>query len=82
MGNKKEIENMLKEGEFECLLCPHIEKNPKFLVSDEGAFCRECGCSLYYWPNNQTTIIEASVNYNHKKRAFQTTITEFKPPHS
>ena len=71
-GNKKEIEDMLEEGEFECLICPHIENDTKYLASNEGAFCRECGCSLYYWPNATTTIFRLSIDHQTKTSTITT----------
>ncbi|MEK6873059.1 MAG: hypothetical protein AABW90_03545 [Nanoarchaeota archaeon] len=72
-GSKKEIETMLEKGEFECLLCPHIETDIDYLLSEKGTSCSKCNNSLYYWSHEETNIFEASVNYNNQKRIFETT---------
>ena len=72
-GSKKEIETMLEKGEFECLLCPHIETDMNYLLSEKGTFCNECNNILYYWPSKETSIFEVNVSYNNQKRTFETT---------
>lgn len=70
-GSKKEIEIMLEKWEFERLLCPHIETNMNYLLSEKGAFCNECNNILYYWPSEETSIFEVSINYNHPEKIFK-----------
>lgn len=73
-GDKNKVERMVLEGEFECLLCPHIEKNVKYLASKNGAFCRDCGVSLYYWPNANTVRFNLSVDHSQYPLSFECTV--------
>ena len=76
---RENIQKMLQEGEFECLLCDHIERDEGYLKDkDKGVFCRECGCSLYYWPHKETKTFDISTEYDHDKMKFVSTMREIK----
>jgi len=53
----REIKRKLEHGDFECLLCDHKETDPEYLISEERAFCRNCGSGLYSWPSVETVTI-------------------------